>query len=306
MEIREKIGIRAKEAEREIERFLPKEEGYAGTLYRAMNYSVRAGGKRLRPILMASCHRLLGGDGEHLGAAMAAIEMIHTYSLVHDDLPAMDNDLLRRGKPTTHAAYGEAMAILAGDGLLNHAFTILGRELLSCDPSSMKNVARVIAILSEKAGIDGMIGGQTVDVESEKTGSTITKEKLDYIYEKKTGCLLAAAMMCGGALAGAGEEKIQLLGRIGEKIGLAFQIQDDILDVVGNQEILGKPIGSDEKNQKATYVTYEGLEKAASDVLCLTQEAGELLQQLDSEDPKSREEAVFLQELFSYLTRRDH
>ena len=306
MEIQEKIAVRTAAAEQEIEKFLPEQKGYAGTLYEAMNYSVRAGGKRLRPILMASCHRLMGGDGKHLAPCMAAIEMIHTYSLVHDDLPAMDNDMLRRGKPTTHAAYGEAMAILAGDGLLNHAFTILGKELISCDEISMKHVARVIAILSEKAGIDGMIGGQTVDVESEKTGSLITKEKLDYIYEKKTACLLEAAMMCGGALAGATEEQLMELCRIAQKVGLAFQIQDDILDVTGDQEVLGKPIGSDEKNEKATYVTYEGIEKAKEDVSRLSEEACGLLDRLCRKDAAAQEEADFLKELFAYLTVRDH
>ncbi len=306
MEIQEIIAQRAQEIEGQIEPFLPKETGYAGTLYEAMNYSVRAGGKRLRPMLLASCHRLLGGNSSHLSVAMAAIEMIHTYSLVHDDLPAMDNDMLRRGKPTTHAVYGEAMAILAGDGLLNHAFTLLGRELISCDDEQIRSMAKVIAILSDKAGIDGMIGGQSVDVESEKTGSVITKEKLDYIYRKKTGALLTAAMLCGGALAQADDEKMKILSDIGEKIGLAFQIIDDILDVEGDQKLLGKPIGSDEKNEKATYITYEGIEKAKEDADRLTREALDCLDTLCPDEADAQQEAAFLRELFLYLTKRDH
>lgn len=263
MDINQEIAKRTVEIEEILRRYLPKEEGYQKTIMEAMNYSVLAGGKRLRPMLMLETYRLFGGKSNVIEPFMAAIEMIHTYSLVHDDLPAMDNDEYRRGKKTTHAVYGEAMGILAGDGLLNFAFeTATGA--FDMEPDN-RGIAKALQILSRKSGIYGMVGGQTVDIESENT-SDMTKDKLDFIYRLKTGALLEASMLIGAVLAGATRNEQSLIEESAREVGLAFQIQDDILDVTSTMAVLGKPIGSDEKNHKATYVTFEGLEKAKRDV----------------------------------------
>ena len=241
-----------------LQKFLPQEEGYQKTVIEAMNYSLTAGGKRLRPLLMLEVYRLYGGSGDEIESFMAALEMIHTYSLVHDDLPAMDNDEYRRGRKTTHIVYGEAMGILAGDGLLNYAFeTAAGAFADTADPARL---GKALQILSKKAGIYGMIGGQCVDIESE--GLSFGQERLDVIYQLKTSALLEAAFMIGAVLAGAPEDQIVLVEEIAKDVGLAFQIQDDILDVTSTTEQLGKPVHSDEKNQKVTYVTLIGIEKA--------------------------------------------
>lgn len=263
MDIRQEMERRTEEIETIIKKYLPKEDGYQKTIFEAMNYSVLAGGKRLRPMLMKETYELFGGKSKVIEPFMAAIEMIHTYSLVHDDLPAMDNDEYRRGKKTTHAVYGEAMGILAGDALLNYAFetATLAFEM---EPENSR-IGKAIRILATKAGVFGMVGGQTVDVESENT-LDMTKEKLDFIYRLKTGALIEASMLIGAVLAGATKQEQQIIENVAGEIGLAFQIQDDILDVTSTLEVLGKPIGSDEKNHKATYVTFEGLEKAKADV----------------------------------------
>lgn len=269
------------ETEKLIEDYLPAEEGLQKTVIEAMNYSVRAGGKRLRPLLMLLTYRMFGGETEVIGPFMAAIEMIHTYSLVHDDLPAMDNDTLRRGKPTTHAAYGEAVGILAGDALLNFSMeTVLKSFRLV--PAEHNRIAAAIALMYRKSGIYGMIGGQTVDVETDGTGE-VTKEQLDFIYRLKTGALLEASMMIGALLAGATDEELKTVGGIAQDVGLAFQIRDDILDVTATEEELGKPIGSDMRNGKATYVTYEGIQKAEEDAAALTERAVERLRALPGE-----------------------
>ena len=260
---KEEISLHTKEVEQIIEKYLPKEEGFQKKVIEAMNYSFLAGGKRLRPMLMLETYRLFGGKGKVIEPFMAAIEMIHTYSLVHDDLPAMDNDAMRRGKPTTHKAFGEAMAILAGDGLLNFAYETAALAF-QMEPQNVR-VGEAFAVLAKKAGIYGMVGGQTVDVQTDK-GEEITREKLDFIYRLKTGALLEASMMIGAVLAGASDEEIREVETMASEVGLAFQIQDDILDVTSTQEELGKPVLSDEKNQKTTYVTLEGLEKAKQDV----------------------------------------
>ncbi len=262
MEIREEIARHTAQVEEIITGYLPKEEGYQKTVIEAMNYSFLAGGKRLRPMLMLETYRLFGGKSDIVKPFMAAIEMIHTYSLIHDDLPAMDNDDYRRGRKTTHIVYGEAMGILAGDGLLNYAFetATLALEMEPLNP----NVGKALRILAVKAGIYGMIGGQTVDVQSE--GQPIEREKLDFIYALKTGALIEASMLIGAVLAGATKNEQETISRVAKDVGLAFQIQDDILDVTGDMETLGKPIGSDEKNRKTTYVTIRGLEEAAKDV----------------------------------------
>jgi len=287
------IGKRAEEIEKIIKEHLPKEEGYQKTIMEAMNYSILAGGKRLRPMLMLETYRLFGGTSKTIYPFMAAIEMIHTYSLVHDDLPAMDNDEYRRGRKTTHIVYGEAMGILAGDALLNYAFeTASGAFQLEPENPA---VGQAMLVLARKAGIYGMIGGQVVDVESE--GTVIDKEKLDFIHLHKTSALLESAMVIGAILAGANKEEQNLVEKAAGKIGLAFQIQDDILDITSTTEELGKPVGSDEKNGKNTYVAFEGLEKSKEDVKKLSESAMEDLQKLPYENP-------FLIELIKELIER--
>ena len=280
-----------------LEKFLPAEEGQQRIIFEAMNYSVRAGGKRLRPILMEETYHMFGGSSAVIEPFMAAIEMIHTYSLVHDDLPAMDNDEYRRGKKTTHAVYGEAMGILAGDALLNLAYETAAKAF-DMEVADAR-VARAFTVLAKKAGVYGMVGGQVVDVESEKSDDCpITREKLDFIYRLKTGALIESSMMIGAILAGASSDEVSRVEQIAVKLGLAFQIQDDVLDVTSSLEVLGKPVGSDEKNNKATYVTFEGLDKAVSDVERISKEAEEQLDDLGYDD-------AFLKELFEYLIHRE-
>ena len=280
-----------------LEKFLPVEEGQQRIIFEAMNYSVRAGGKRLRPILMEETYHMYGGSSAVIEPFMASIEMIHTYSMVHDYLPAMDNDEYRRGKKTTHAVYGEAMGILAGDALLNLAYETAAKAF-DMEVADTR-VARAFAVLAKKAGVYGMVGGQVVDVESEKSDDcSITREKLDFIYRLKTGALIESSMMIGAILAGASSDEVSRVEQIAAKLGLAFQIQDDVLDVTSTLEVLGKPVGSDEKNNKATYVTFEGLDKAVSDVERISKEAEEQLDDLGYDD-------AFLKELFEYLIHRE-
>lgn len=280
-----------------LEKFLPAEEGQQRIIFEAMNYSVRAGGKRLRPMLMEETYHMFGGSSAVIEPFMAAIEMIHTYSLVHDDLPAMDNDEYRRGKKTTHAVYGEAMGILAGDALLNMTYETAAKAF-DMEVADAR-VARAFTVLAKKAGVYGMVGGQVVDVESEKSDDCpITREKLDFIYRLKTGALIESSMMIGAILAGASSDEVSRVEQIAAKLGLAFQIQDDVLDVTSTLEVLGKPVGSDEKNNKATYVTFEGLDKAVSDVERISKEAEEQLDDLGYDD-------AFLKELFEYLIHRE-
>lgn len=286
---------RTERAEQVIGKFLPAEEGFSKNLIKAMNYSMEAGGKRLRPIFLGEMYQVCGGEGELAEPFMAAIEMIHTHSLIHDDLPAIDNDEYRRGKKTTHVVFGESAAILAGDALLNYAYETAFRAFgMAKDDKDLRRAARALEILGKKTGIRGMLGGQGVDVEND--GKPLTREMLEYIYINKTSALIEASLMTGAALAGMEDlEKIETIGRY---IGLAFQIQDDILDVTGNQEELGKPVGSDEKNHKTTYVTLEGMEKAGQEVENLTEEALKLLDELPGD-------TEFLKELFlSLCTRR--
>ena len=296
MNISEEITKRASDIETRIKGFLPEQYEYQKTIVDAMSYSVLAGGKRLRPMLMEASYQMFGGEGEELDAFMAAIEMIHTYSLVHDDLPAMDNDVYRRGKKTTHAVYGEAMGVLAGDALLNFAFETVADAMVRS--AGDMRVAKAFAVLAKKAGIYGMIGGQVVDVESEKKRQQIDRDCLDFIYRLKTGALIEASLMIGAILAGASEEEVSLMEEAGTKLGLAFQIQDDILDVTSSLEVLGKPIGSDARNEKATYVAFEGLEKAGAEVERLSREAVAILDGF-------KREHTFLRELFMYLIHRD-
>lgn len=294
MNFKEEQDNRVKEIEKVLAKYLPKPEGYQKVIMEAMAYSVTAGGKRLRPMLMKETFVMFGGEGAVVEPFMAAIEMIHTYSLVHDDLPAMDNDEYRRGRRTTHVVYGEGMGILAGDALLNYAFET-AVEAFELAPTQASRVAKALKILAGKAGIYGMIGGQVVDVSS--CGENLTQEMLDFIYELKTGALIESAMMIGAVLAGAGDDEVATVERIASLTGLAFQIQDDILDVTSTMEELGKPIHSDEKNEKTTYVTLKGLDKAVADVAQISEEAISLLQGLGKENP-------YLEELPKALVHR--
>ena len=254
---------KAEKIEAVIGTYLPKEEGYQKKVEEAMNYSVLAGGKRLRPMLLEETYKMFGGEGRVVEPFMASIEMVHTYSLVHDDLPCMDNDEYRRGRKTTHVVYGEGMAVLAGDGLLNFAFeTAIKAFRLARDEEEMKKIARALGIFAAKAGIYGMIGGQTADIEAENEESEATEEQLLFIHEHKTAALIQSAMMVGAVLAEASEEEVERIEKCAYNIGLAFQIQDDILDVTGSLETLGKETGSDAKNKKMTYVTLWGMEEA--------------------------------------------
>ncbi len=262
------------EIEEILKAYLPAQEGYQKQIMEAMEYSLMAGGKRLRPMLMKETYALFGGNGAVIEPFMAAIEMIHTYSLVHDDLPAMDNDEYRRGRKTTHVVYGEAIGILSGDALLNFAFETAAKAF-SMFPEKSMQIGRAIQILAEKAGIYGMIGGQVVDVTN--AGNPMTKDMLDFIYELKTGALIESSMMIGAVLAEANDEEILKVEKIAKNVGIAFQIQDDILDVTSTMEQLGKPVLSDEKNEKTTYVTLMGVECAKAFVEELSNEAISLL-----------------------------
>lgn len=250
---------------------LKGDTGYAEYLMDAMRYSVKAGGKRIRPIFMQESEKLFSNPTKDLPYFMAAIELIHSYSLVHDDMPCIDNDEYRRGRKTTHALYGETTALLAGDGLLNYAFETATKSFGVTE--NIENCAKAVTILARQAGIFGMIGGQAADVYAEKNNETLSEDKLLFIHENKTAALIESALMIGGVLGGASESEVRKLCEIGSKIGLAFQIQDDILDIEGNFEEFGKPIGSDEENGKLTYVSLYGIEKAKADVVSLSNEA---------------------------------
>ena len=273
-ELRDK---KVKEIEEILKSYLPEQNGYQRIIMDAMEYSLMAGGKRLRPMLMQETYRLFGGTEKVIEPFMAAQEMIHTYSLVHDDLPAMDDDELRRGRKTTHVVYGEDMGILAGDALLNYAFETAAAAFDKY-PEKALQIGKATKILGNKAGIYGMLGGQVVDVK--ETGHAVDKDVLDFIYALKTGALLESSMMIGATLAGADDESITLIEKVASKVGLAFQVQDDILDVTSTAEVLGKPIHSDEKNEKTTYVTLLGIDKAEKIVEKESVEAIELLKSL--------------------------
>ncbi len=294
MDFRKELASRTEYVNEVLDMFLPDEEGYQKTVFEAMNYSVHAGGKRIRPIFMMESAKLFGDFDYQLKPFMAAIEFVHTYSLVHDDLPAMDNDDYRRGQYTTHKKYGHAMGILAGDGLLNYAFETATAGVVGAKDKD--RAAKALLVLGTKSGAYGMLGGQVVDVEN--TGKSVTKEQLDFIYEKKTSALIEASFMVGAIMAGASEDEVNTIERVARNIGLAFQIQDDILDVTSTTEVLGKPVLSDEKNEKTTYVTLYGVEKAREYVKKYTEEALELL---DTFSQKNE----FLKELIVSLISRE-
>jgi geranylgeranyl diphosphate synthase type II len=270
----------------------------------AMNYGLMAGGKRLRPVMMEQTYRLFeGGEIDLLEPFMAAIEMIHTYSLVHDDLPAMDNDDYRRGRKTTHVVYGEAMGILAGDGLLNYAFETALKSFEVIDDKEdaaiikYRRVAKAMQILSAKSGIYGMIGGQVIDMEEHHDEPS--RERLDHMYRLKTGALIEASMMVGAVLAGASGENLIKIEQIAGDIGLAFQIKDDILDVTSTAEKLGKPVHSDEKNEKITYVSMMNLENANQEVARISERA---MQSFDNLPYRNE----FLRQLIDMLINREN
>lgn len=291
----EEKTIRAKEA---LIKYLPEEKGFQKKVLEAMNYSALAGGKRIRPILMEESFLLLGGSGALVEPFMAALEMIHNYSLVHDDLPAMDNDQYRRGRKTTWNVYGDGMAVLAGDGLLNLAFETASSAFdLAKSTEELKWVAAAIQVLGKKAGIYGMIGGQAADIEAE-SGGQVTEELLLFIHENKTAALIQAAMMIGAILAGADKKAVLAMEKAAYNIGIAFQIQDDILDVTSTLEVLGKPVGSDEKNHKLTFVTLHGLEEAREEVRKLSEEALFILRSFEHKND-------FLVELVDSLITRE-
>lgn len=286
---------KVEEIEKIIKCYLPKEEGLQKTIFKAMNYSVLAGGKRLRPMLILETYRLFGGKNEEIVRPfVAAIEMIHTYSLVHDDLPAMDNDDYRRGRLTTHKVFGEDMGILAGDALLNYAYET-AQEAFEVENCPYQLVAKALSVLTRKAGVYGMVGGQVVDVEL--TNQPMNKEQLQFIHELKTGALIEASMMVGAILAGADETQTNVIQKIAASVGLAFQIKDDILDVTSTTQELGKPVHSDEKNEKTTYVTLYGLDEAQKKVEELSEAAVRLYDALEYKNE-------FLRELILYLVTR--
>lgn len=294
---KQELKVRTTEIEQLLEKYLPQETGHQKTILEAMNYSMRAGGKRLRPMLMQEVCRLFTGSLlDCVIPFMAAVEMIHTSSLVHDDLPCMDDDMMRRGKASTWAEYGEDIGVLTGDALMMYAFETAATAFeTSVDPDELSRIGKAMGILARKTGVYGMIGGQTVDVEL--AGGPIPKDKLDFIYRLKTGALIEASMLIGAVLGGAADEDCKIVESLASKIGMAFQIRDDILDVTGSEETLGKPVNSDEKNKKTTYVTLEGLEKAKADVEQISAQA---LKDLD-ELPGNNE---FLEQLIHLLINR--
>lgn len=282
IEFQEQMKDRLKFIEEILRGALPKEESFQKTIFESMEYSVMAGGKRLRPMLIHETYELFGGKEEDVVIAfMAAIEMIHTYSLVHDDLPAMDNDDYRRGRQTTHKIFGEDMGILTGDALLNYAYeTAINGVMKAQDKERAINA---LQILSKKSGVFGMVGGQVVDVEM--TGKALNQEQIDFIYRLKTSALLEASFMIGAILGGASQEDVKKIEEIGKNVGLAFQIQDDILDLTSTTEELGKPVLSDEKNAKMTFVTIYGMEASVRAVEEYSNKALKTLEELPKQNP---------------------
>ncbi len=304
----EDLKNKTERIEQKIFAYMPKESSFQKTVIDAMQYTMSAGGKRIRPMLMNETYHLLGGKDKIIEPFMAAIEMIHTYSLIHDDLPALDNDDYRRGRKTAHVVYGEAMAILAGDSLLNYAYETAAKAYTMVEKAEMDDPAAIqrevqvrravdqaMTILAAKPGIYGMIGGQVADVEL--TGTRLNKEQLIYIYENKTGALIEASMQIGGVLAGASVKELEQIRRVAYNVGMAFQIQDDILDETATFEELGKPIHSDEISGKVTYVTIHGIEASKKEVERLSEEAIAIVKGM-------RGDGSFLNALITYLIDR--
>ena len=299
MNFKEELAQKTGEVEKILAEYQPTPKGYQSKVLEAMDYAVTAGGKRLRPLLMAESAALFGEPAKGLSCFMAAIEFIHTYSLIHDDLPALDNDDYRRGRKTTHVVYGEDIAVIAGDGLLNYAFETAYRAF-DAAPSidDYRRIECALRILGRKAGVYGMIGGQCADLLAEKPEAVLNEETLLFIHENKTAALIQAAMTIGAVLAGADEEAVAKLEKCAGNIGVAFQIQDDILDVTSSLEVLGKPTGSDEKNHKLTYVTMHGLEESKRQVKELSEEAVTILRSFSGRN-------LFLESLVQQLIYRE-
>ena len=271
------LARRAAEVNQWLDRLVPSETTPPEQLHRAMRYSLLAGGKRLRPSLTLAAGEALGADTDDLMPAACAIEMIHTYSLIHDDLPAMDDDDLRRGRPTCHKAFGEAVAILAGDALLTQAFRVLSADAPHRDAERQVRVIREIATAA--GSVDALIGGQIADIESE--GKNVDASTLEYIHRSKTGAMITSSVVVGAIIAGASEEQIDKLRAYGERIGLAFQIADDILDVTSTSEQLGKTPGKDQAANKATYPAIHGIDASTARARQLVDEAVRIAADLD-------------------------
>lgn len=295
MNFKEKLKNRVVNIEDLLNEYMPKVEGYQNNIFDSMNYSLKAGGKRLRPILTLEACKLVGGNEKDAYPFAVAIEMIHTYSLIHDDLPALDNDDLRRGRKTNHKVYGEAMAILAGDGLLNYAYEIMLRESLS--KGEPEKYLKAINEIAKASGIYGMIGGQVVDIESE--GKSIDMEKLDFIHMNKTAAIIIGCMRAGAIIGGASEEELENVTKYAKNIGLSFQIVDDILDIVGDEAKLGKKVGSDIDNEKSTYPSLIGLEKSKETANKLIAEAKMSIDYINKD-------SEFLNNLADYIVDREY
>ncbi len=294
MSFKEQLNKKIEAVTELIYEMAPEENEEISVIIGAMNYSFKAGGKRLRPLLMYETYKMFGGTSDDLQYFMAAIEMIHTYSLIHDDLPAMDNDDYRRGKLTNHKVFGEDIAILAGDALLNYAYELMSKAVVEGDDISAN--ARAMQVIAKKAGIYGMVGGQSIDVKTE--GTPIDEKTLMTIHNLKTAALIEASMMAGAIIAGASKNEVDKIEQIAKNIGLAFQIQDDILDVTSSSEVLGKPVMSDEKNNKTTYITLKGLEDSKKAVKDYSDKGLEELKSFNKD-------SAFLEELFKNLIYRE-
>ena len=295
MEFKAVLKEKASYIEKLLKEYMPKEEGYQKTIMEAMNYSLSAGGKRLRPILTLEACKSVGGDYKDAIPFAMAIEMIHTYSLIHDDLPALDNDDLRRGRKTNHIVFGEDMAILSGDALLNYAFEVM--LLGSMNKENPNKYLNAMYEIASAAGINGMIGGQVVDVQSEN--KKISKEKLDYIHNNKTAAIMIGCMRAGAIIGNANYNELENITKYAKNIGLAFQIVDDILDIVGDESKLGKKVGSDIDNNKSTYPSLIGLEESKEEANRLIKEAKEALNQISNE-------TEFLSGLADYIVDREY
>ena len=300
MNFEKELSNKVKETDLCVRSFLPESGKYKELIVESARYSVEAGGKRLRPMILKESFQLCGGfDFNIVKPFMAAIEFIHSYSLVHDDLPAMDNDDYRRGKLTTHKKFGEDFGILAGDALLNHAYETMLNAILSSysngyDKDIIFRMNKAASVIAGKAGIDGMVGGQSLDVYL--TGKDMNKDQLEYIFNLKTGALIEASFMAGGILAGADDNTVDDLCLAGHLVGVAFQIQDDILDIYGSEKELGKPVHSDEKNNKNTYVSLYGLDAAKEAVSDMSVRAENILKNIGDNE--------FLIQLVNYLINR--
>ena len=295
MEFKQALKERANQVESLLKTYMPSEEGYQKIIIESMNYSLSAGGKRLRPILTMEACKAVGGNVEDSIPFAMAIEMIHTYSLIHDDLPALDNDDLRRGKKTNHIVYGEDMAILAGDALLNYAFEVMLSN--SIDKKNPNKYLKAINEIAKASGIYGMIGGQVVDIQSEN--KQISKDKLDYIHNNKTAAIIIGCMRAGAIIGDATSNQLEKITKYAKNIGLSFQIVDDILDILGDESKLGKKVGSDIENQKSSYPSLLGLEESKNIAHELIQEAKDSIKTIN-------EETKFLRDLADYIIDREY